>query len=98
SPAAHSFPTRRSSDLFMAALSTGDMQGLVEVLAPDVVFIADGGGLTAAPRKPVTGVEKVMVFLTRASKVPDLVATTAWLNGMPRDRKSTRLNSSHVSI
>src|SRR6202161_227866 len=30
---------------FMAAISTGDMQGLVEVLAPDVVLIADGGGL-----------------------------------------------------
>ena len=29
--------------------------GLVEVLAPDVVMIADGGGVVAAARKPITG-------------------------------------------
>ena len=30
---------------FMAAISSGDLQGLLDVLAPDVVLIADGGGL-----------------------------------------------------
>ena len=71
---------------FMAAISTGDVQGLVEVLAPDVVLIADGGGLVAAARKPITGAAKVVALLARAAKVTDLVATAAWLNGMPGAR------------
>src|SRR5918992_3791285 len=32
-------------DRFLAALSTGDVQGLMDVLAPDVVLVADSGGL-----------------------------------------------------
>ena len=68
---------------FMAAISSGDLQGLVEVLAPDVVLIADGGGLVPAARKPITGAERVAAFLARLVELPDLVATTAWLNGMP---------------
>jgi RNA polymerase sigma-70 factor (TIGR02957 family) len=71
---------------FMAAVSSGDLQGLVEVLAPDVVLIADGGGLVQAARKPITGVETVAAFLVRLAELPDLVATTAWLNGMPGAR------------
>jgi hypothetical protein len=70
----------------VAAVSSGDLQGLVEVLAPDVVLIADGGGLVAAARKPITGVEKVVAFPARAAKVPDIMASTAWLNGMPAAR------------
>jgi RNA polymerase sigma-70 factor (ECF subfamily) len=30
---------------FLAALATGDMQGLMDVLAPDVVLVSDSGGL-----------------------------------------------------
>jgi RNA polymerase sigma-70 factor (TIGR02957 family) len=68
---------------FMAAITSGDVQGLVEVLAPDVVLIADGGGLVAAARKPLTGAEKVVAFLARVADLSQLVATPAWLNGMP---------------
>jgi len=71
---------------FMAAISTGDVQGLVELLAPDVVLIADGGGGAGAIRKPITGVEKVVALLSRAVKYPGFVATSAWLNGMPGAR------------
>ncbi|MBA8824353.1 RNA polymerase sigma-70 factor (ECF subfamily) [Saccharopolyspora lacisalsi] len=71
---------------FTAAVSTGDVQSLVEVLAPDVVVVADGGGQVAAARKPITGVEKVAAFLARAARVPDLAATTAWFNGTPGAR------------
>jgi RNA polymerase sigma-70 factor (TIGR02957 family) len=70
-------------EMFMAAISTGDMAGLMELLAPDVVLISDGGGVVAAARKPITGADKVVAFLARAGKFPDFVATTAWLNGMP---------------
>jgi RNA polymerase sigma-70 factor (ECF subfamily) len=70
-------------ETFMTAISTGDVQELVDVLAPDVVAIADGGGLVAAARRPITGRDKVVAFLARAAKVADVVVTTAWLNGMP---------------
>jgi RNA polymerase sigma-70 factor (TIGR02957 family) len=71
---------------FMAAISTGDVQGLVEMLAPDVVLIADGGGLEGAVRKPIAGAAKVAAFLARAGRLPDFAATTAWLNGTPGAR------------
>jgi RNA polymerase sigma-70 factor, ECF subfamily len=71
---------------FMTAVTSGDVQGLVEVLAPDVVLIADGGGLVAAARKPLIGAETVVAFLARVADLSGLVATTAWLNGMPGAR------------
>jgi len=71
---------------FMAAITSGDVQALLEVLAPDVVLIADGGGLVAAARKPLTGAETVVAFLARVADLTELVATTAWLNGMPGAR------------
>jgi RNA polymerase sigma-70 factor (ECF subfamily) len=82
----------------MAAISTGDVQGLVELLAPDVVLIADGGGLVPAARKPITGVETVAAFLARAMKFPDLVATGAWLNGMPGARVDVDGDATAVSL
>ncbi len=71
---------------FMAAVISGDVQGLIEMLAPDVVLIADGGGLVAAARKPLTGAEKVVAFLARVVDLSELAANTAWLNGMPGAR------------
>jgi len=71
---------------FMAAITSGDVQALLEVLAPDVVLIADGGGLVAAARRPLTGAETVVAFLARVADLTELVATTAWLNGMPGAR------------
>jgi len=71
---------------FMAAISTGDVQGLMEVLAPDVVVISDGGGVVPTARKPVTGAEKVAAVLAAAVRVPDFAAATTWLNGMPGAR------------
>jgi RNA polymerase sigma-70 factor (ECF subfamily) len=68
---------------FMAAVTSGDVQGLVEVLAPAVVLIADGGGLVPAARKPLIGAGRVVAFLARVADLSDLVSTTAWLNGMP---------------
>ena len=41
---------------FMTAVLSGDLQGLLDVLAPDVVLIADGGGLVPllASRSPAS--------------------------------------------
>jgi RNA polymerase sigma-70 factor (ECF subfamily) len=66
---------------FMVAVTSGDVQGLVKVLAPDVVLIADGGGLVPAARKPLVGTKRVVPFLARVADLSDLVVTTAWLNG-----------------
>jgi RNA polymerase sigma-70 factor (TIGR02957 family) len=83
---------------FMAAISTGDTQGLVEVLAPDVVVITDGGGLVAAARKPITGSRKVAAFLALAAKFPDFKLASTCLNGMPGFRIDMRGETTAVSL
>jgi RNA polymerase sigma-70 factor (ECF subfamily) len=49
----------RITEQFLAAAATGDMDGLMSLLAPDVTAIADGGGRTGAARRPVAGAAKV---------------------------------------
>jgi RNA polymerase sigma-70 factor (ECF subfamily) len=72
---------------FLAALQTGQVGDLMEVMAPDVVLIADGGGLAAAARVPVHGAERVAVLLARAKRVvASFDVTTVWLNGAPAGR------------
>ena len=51
------------TEKFMAAVATGDLQSLMDVLAPDVVLITDGGGVKQAALRPIHGVEKVLRFL-----------------------------------
>lgn len=83
---------------FMAAIASGKLQGLLAVLAPDVVLIADGGGLVTAARKPIVGIERVAAFLTRVVELPDLVATNVWLNGMSGARFDIDGASTAVSL
>ncbi|MFD9903787.1 RNA polymerase sigma-70 factor [Streptomyces sp. NPDC059063] len=72
---------------FLAALRTGQLQELLEVMAPDVVMIADGGGLVTAALTPIHGADVVADILARANqKVTALEATTVWLNGAPAGR------------
>jgi RNA polymerase sigma-70 factor (TIGR02957 family) len=72
---------------FLVALRTGQLQELLEVLAPDVVLIADGGGIVAAVQAPVHGVEVVAKLLARANRVVAAFrTTTVWLNGAPAGR------------
>ena len=74
-------------DRFLTAVRTGDLQGLLDVLAPDVVAIADGGGEVPAMRSPVVGRDRVAALLSRFAKVvPDAVIDTMWLNGAPAGR------------
>lgn len=51
------------TDRFLAAAANGDVQALLEVLAPGVTLVADGGGMVSAPLRPVSGVDKVSRFL-----------------------------------
>ena len=69
-------------DRFVAAVTAGDMQGLMDVLAPDVVLLADGGGVAQAVRVPVVGVKKVMNLLRPYPAVAvNPSVTTILLNG-----------------
>ena len=69
---------------FLAALRTGQLQELMEVMAPDVVLIADGGGLAAAVLAPIHGAEPVATLLARAiQSAAAFDTTTLWLNGAP---------------
>ncbi len=68
---------------FLVAVREGDVQGLLDVLAPDVVIVADGGGVVAAARRPIVGAEKVARFLAAATDQEGFVVRAAWLNGAP---------------
>ena len=68
-------------DRFLAAVQNGDLQSLLDVLAPDVVAVSDGGGLVAAARHPIEGADRVAGFLVGAARIADLEATTVSLNG-----------------
>jgi RNA polymerase sigma-70 factor, ECF subfamily len=47
------------SQRFFAALEEGDMDGLVDLLARDAVFVGDGGGKATAIPEPVYGAARV---------------------------------------
>jgi RNA polymerase sigma-70 factor (ECF subfamily) len=55
--------TARVTERFMAAVTTGDMEGLLSLLAPDVTWTADSGGKVIAVRRPVVGAQKVAALL-----------------------------------
>jgi RNA polymerase sigma-70 factor (TIGR02957 family) len=70
---------------FRRALQTGDFQSLLDILAPDVVLLADGGGLKRAARRPVVGAETVTRYVSRVlirRGVP-LTADPTVINGSP---------------
>jgi RNA polymerase sigma-70 factor, ECF subfamily len=48
---------------FQRALETGDLQGMLDTLAPGVVLVADGGGVKHAALRPIIGAEKVVRFV-----------------------------------
>jgi RNA polymerase sigma-70 factor (ECF subfamily) len=74
---------RQVVDTFLAAIRNGDMQRLLDVLAPDVVVVADGGGVVGASRHPIRGAQRVAGLLIRRLRKGDLVLGSAVLNGSP---------------
>jgi RNA polymerase sigma-70 factor (ECF subfamily) len=84
---------------FLLALRTGQLLELMEVLAPDVVLIADGGGVVPAARAPIYGSEVVAKALARAPQVVGAFeATTMCLNGVPAGRLETGGRLAVVSL
>jgi RNA polymerase sigma-70 factor (ECF subfamily) len=69
----------------------------MELLAPDVVLIADGGGRVAAIKAPLHGAERVAALLARANRVA-FAASTVWLNGAPAARIDFDGEPSAVSV
>ncbi|WP_129841098.1 RNA polymerase sigma-70 factor [Streptomyces sp. RFCAC02] len=70
---------------FQRAYRTGDLQGLLDVLAPDVVFMGDGGGIRQAAVRPVVGSGKVGRFIVGGTgKVGSrLTSELTSINGSP---------------
>ncbi|MFI7384594.1 RNA polymerase sigma-70 factor [Streptomyces sp. NPDC049813] len=66
---------------FRRAVETGDLQDLLDVLAPDVVFLTDGGGVVRAALEPVLGVTDVAGLLGRIAA--GLSAEPTQVNGAP---------------
>ncbi|MEV4753954.1 RNA polymerase sigma factor SigJ [Micromonospora sp. NPDC049559] len=59
------------TERFLAACAGGDLRRLMEVLAPEVRLVSDGGGLAPAPRRTVEGLELVArALLTFAGRMP----------------------------
>jgi RNA polymerase sigma-70 factor, ECF subfamily len=53
----------RLADRFFDAVEDGDMDGLVELLAGDVVVYGDGGGHSPSWRRPIFGRDRVIRLL-----------------------------------
>ncbi|MCX4851013.1 RNA polymerase sigma-70 factor [Streptomyces sp. NBC_00893] len=76
--------TRDALDAFRRATETGDLQGLLDILAPDVVLLGDGGGVKQAVLRPVVGADKVARLLaTGLGRVPDVSLLPAQVNAHP---------------
>jgi RNA polymerase sigma-70 factor (ECF subfamily) len=69
----------------LRAFETGDIQQLLDVLAPDVVLTSDGGGVVQAGRRPVVGAGKVARYLVGGAgkiSLPVAMEVTVF-NGSP---------------
>ena len=77
--------SRDALEAFQRAAETGDLQRLLDILAPDVVFLGDGGGVVQAVPVPVAGAGKVArllaVGLSRIAAVASLEPVQ--VNGYP---------------
>ncbi|MDX1687829.1 MAG: sigma factor-like helix-turn-helix DNA-binding protein, partial [Candidatus Promineifilaceae bacterium] len=58
----------RLTEHFLNAAGGGDMDGLLNLLAPDATVWSDGGGKAAAARRPIRGAEKVAAFFLGLSR------------------------------
>ena len=71
---------------FFQAADGGDMEALLGMLAPDVVFHGDGGGKAQAIGKPLAGrlhVSRMLIGLFRRGRTLGTSLRLAWVNGQP---------------
>ncbi|MEV6348195.1 RNA polymerase sigma factor SigJ [Actinoplanes sp. NPDC051851] len=81
---------RAVTERFFAAASGGDINTLMEVLAPDVALWTDGGGRVRQAMRPVVGAERVAAWFAGVGKrayegvdPADMTAAVVELNGVP---------------
>jgi RNA polymerase sigma-70 factor, ECF subfamily len=71
-------------EAFAEAARSGDLEGLLRLLDPDVVLTSDGGGVVRAVPEPVQGARRIATFLTAAVRqTPDLTFRVTAVNGNP---------------
>jgi len=77
--------TRAVLEAFQRAVETGDLQDLLDILAPDVVALSDGGGVKRAILRPVVGADKVARLAAAGAKMVggELSLEPVELNGSP---------------
>lgn len=85
---ADSARTAELTEQFMTAASTGDVEGLLTLLAPNATWTADSGGKASAARRPIVGAEKVAqilvgLFRIAAARMPDVRYEMAVYNSAP---------------
>lgn len=73
--------TRSALEAFQQAIETGDLQRLLDLIAPDVVLLTDGGGIVQAAPAPVVGADRVAHVLGRIDAAVSLQPTQ--VNGYP---------------
>ncbi|MGV0837420.1 RNA polymerase sigma-70 factor [Mycolicibacterium thermoresistibile] len=75
------------TEQFLTAAGTGDLDGLLAMLAPDATWTADSGGKASAARRPIVGAERVaaaIIGIFRAGRrLPDVRIETAFYNSAP---------------
>jgi RNA polymerase sigma-70 factor (ECF subfamily) len=79
-------PTKHeeAADRFIDAASRGDLEGLMQVLDPNVFGRADSGGQVGAPRQPIVGRQKVaQLFLQFLQRAEDVEMVPMPVNGEP---------------
>ena len=80
---------RAVAEAFVAACAGEELDRLMQLLAPDVVFTADGGGVVSAARRPVHGADRVarlFLGLVRQSHDGDWSFELTEVNGQPAVR------------
>jgi RNA polymerase sigma-70 factor (ECF subfamily) len=77
-------PAQRDAviERFVEATASGDLQRLMDVLAPDVVLVTDGGGVLKAALRPIVGRDKVLRFLGAVAP-PSVSLEVTQVNGAP---------------
>jgi RNA polymerase sigma-70 factor (ECF subfamily) len=71
---------------FLQAVTNGELENLIDLLAEDVVFVSDGGGKAKAFLKPVHGAEAIarpMINATRKFRTETQEIKHAMINGLP---------------
>ncbi|MDT0344380.1 RNA polymerase sigma-70 factor [Streptomyces litchfieldiae] len=74
--------SRAALQAFLRAVETGDLQSLLDILAPDVVALSDGGGVKHALLRPIMG----------ADKVARLLAVGWWKRDAERSAEPVQIN------